>query len=384
MSAPIVTLGEYVDVASGPAFKSGRFTENRDDIPLVKGENVSQGFILWEKSKYWPADDAPAYERFRLAAGDIVLAMDRPWVTAGLKWARLTPSDPSCLLVQRVARLRAKEGLRQDFLAHIVGSGVFSEYVRNAMGGTNVPHISPGQIKSFRFRLLPEREQVAIAATLGAYDDLIENNRKRIALLEKAARLLYREWFVHLRFPGHEHVMVADGVPAGWSRQSLGSVLTLKRGYDLPAGSRAPGIVSVVSSSGITGHHTQSKAPGPGVVTGRYGTLGEVYLIDDDFWPLNTALYVSDFKGHDPLFVFHVLKTMLKGIGTQKAAIPGVDRNVLHTMPVIWPPRSLRDAFVDAVADGHRQLRVLSAMNDRLGQARDLLLPRLMSGELAV
>ena len=86
------------------------------------------------------------------------------------------------------------------------------------MGGTNVPHISGAQIKSFKFRLPGESEQAAIASTLSAYDDLIENNRRRIALLEEAARLLYREWFVHFRFPGHEHVKITDGLPEGWQR----------------------------------------------------------------------------------------------------------------------------------------------------------------------
>lgn len=384
MSAQPAAIGDFVDVVSGPAFRSDQFTDDSSDIPLIKGENIAQGYIAWNKSKYWPVADAEAYERFGLGAGDIVLAMDRPWVAAGLKWARLTSHDPSCLLVQRVARLRAKPGLRQDFLACVIGSTAFSDYVRNIMGGTNVPHISGGQIKAFKFRMPSEREQAGIAGVLSAYDNLIENNRKRVALLEETARLLYREWFVHLRFPGREHVTVVDGVPDGWQRVELGRVLTLKRGYDLPAGRRTPGTVPVVSSSGITGYHNQSKAIGPGVVTGRYGTLGEVYFVEDEYWPLNTALYVSDFKGHDPLFVFQMLKSLLRGVGTQKAAVPGVDRNVLHTMLVVWPPASLRNAFVGSIRDNQRQIQVLTAMNDKLAAARDLLLPRLMSGEIAV
>ena len=84
------------------------------------------------------------------------------------------------------------------------------------MGGTNVPHISGGQIKAFKFPLPGQNEQATIASTLSAYDDLIDNNRRRIALLEEAARLLYREWFVHFRFLGHEHAKVTDGLPEGW------------------------------------------------------------------------------------------------------------------------------------------------------------------------
>ena len=216
MTAKLVEIGEFVEAVSGPAFESARFTDDPSDVPLIKGENIAQGHIAWEKSRYWPAEEAEEYERFGLDAGDIVLAMDRPWVTAGLKWACMKPHDPSCLLVQRVARLRAKPGLRQDFLAYVIGSSAFSDYVRNIMGGTNVPHISGAQIKAYKFRLLGESEQSAIASTLSAYDDLIENNRRRIALLEKAALLLYREWFVHFRFPGHEYAKFTDGIPDGW------------------------------------------------------------------------------------------------------------------------------------------------------------------------
>jgi type I restriction enzyme S subunit len=193
--------------------------------------------------------------------------------------------------------------------------------------------------------------------------------------------MLYREWFVRFRFPSHEHYAIIDGLPAGWERRKLGDILTLKRGYDLPEAKRVSGGIPILSSSGLTGFHNQHKAQGPGVVTGRYGTLGEVYYIEDDYWPLNTALYVKDFKGSHPLLIFHLLTVLLKGIITQKAAVPGVDRNVLHTMMVNWPPLSLRNSFVESVSDYQAQLGILGLMNQKLAEARDLLLPRLMSGE---
>lgn len=247
-----------------------------------------------------------------------------------------------------------------------------------------VPGVDRNVLHGIRIRAANSDAQSRIVEILDAYDQAIENNRKRIALLEEAARLLYREWFVHLRFPGHAHANVADGIPSGWMRTEAGQVLKLQRGHDLPSSVRIPGDVPVVSSSGITGFHDQAKAQAPGVVTGRYGTLGEVYLLDVDYWPLNTALYVVDFKGNDPLFVYYVLKFLLRGIDTQKAAVPGLDRNVLHKLPLLWPPPSLIAAFLDIVRDQHRQINVLTAMNAKLAQARDLLLPRLMRGDLVV
>ena len=119
-----------------------------------------------------------------------------------------------------------------------------------------------------------------------------------------------------------------------WETIPLGKFITLKRGYDLPATKRVNGHVPVVSSSGITGHHNIAKVEGPGVVTGRYGTLGEVFFIADSFWPLNTSLYVQDFKGNDPQFSAYFLKTVLTKRSSDKAAVPGVNRNDLHKLLV--------------------------------------------------
>jgi type I restriction enzyme, S subunit len=122
-----------------------------------------------------------------------------------------------------------------------------------------------------------------------------------------------------------------------WRTTTLGEVVELKRGYDLPAADREPGDVPIVSSSGITGYHSVAKVHGPGVVTGRYGTLGEVFLIEGDFWPLNTALYVRDFKGNDPRFVAALLESLKLGQNDGAAAVPGVNRNQLHRLPVVCP-----------------------------------------------
>ena len=123
----------------------------------------------------------------------------------------------------------------------------------------------------------------------------------------------------------------------GWAEKPLGQVIELKRGYDLPARKRLAGPVPVVSSSGITGAHRESKVSGPGVVTGRYGTLGKVYFILDDFWPLNTTLYVRDFKENDPRFISYLLRGLDFSGHSDKAAVPGLNRNHMHEEPVRIP-----------------------------------------------
>lgn len=131
-----------------------------------------------------------------------------------------------------------------------------------------------------------------------------------------------------------------------WRNCRLGDVLTLKRGHDLPEQWRREGDIPVVTSSGITGFHNEAKAQAPGVVTGRYGTLGEVFYLEQDYWPHNTALYVIDFKGTHPRFASYFLRHVLRNYQSDKAAVPGVDRNVLHELKVRVPDRTCQEAIV--------------------------------------
>ena len=138
-----------------------------------------------------------------------------------------------------------------------------------------------------------------------------------------------------------DYVVVQDAAKPtladGWQEASLGEVVELKRGYDLPQRKRIPGSIPLVSSSGVTYYHTEAKVRGPGVVTGRYGTLGEVFFVPSDFWPLNTTLYVKDFKGNDPRFISYFLRELDFSAYSDKAAVPGLNRNHLHQATVRYP-----------------------------------------------
>ena len=114
----------------------------------------------------------------------------------------------------------------------------------------------------------------------------------------------------------------------------LGDLLNLKRGYDLPESQRRPGPYPVISSAGITGYHDEYMVEGQGVITGRYGTLGEMYYVDGKYWPHNTALYVTTFKGNDPKYIYYLLTCLGRIRTSDKSAVPGVNRNELHEMEI--------------------------------------------------
>ena len=115
-----------------------------------------------------------------------------------------------------------------------------------------------------------------------------------------------------------------------WQDAPLGKVATLQRGFDLPARSRRPGRVPIVSSSGVSGWHDRAMVKAPGVVTGRYGTIGEVFFEEIDFWPLNTTLWVSNYHGNDQRFVYYLLQRIDYATHSGKSGVPGVNRNDLH------------------------------------------------------
>lgn len=159
----------------------------------------------------------------------------------------------------------------------------------------------------------------------------------------------------------------------GWKHCVLGDLVELKRGYDLPHQSREDGPFPIVSSSGITGFHSEPKVRGPGVVTGRYGTLGEVFYIEKDFWPLNTSLYVRDFKGNNSKFVAYLLKSLDLGRNNAAGAVPGVNRNHLHSLEIVAPSIEIQgriatflSAYDDLIENNTRRIEILEEMARRL------------------
>jgi type I restriction enzyme, S subunit len=383
----MTALSDAADMLVGFAFKSAGFLDaDADGTRLVRGDNVQQGYLRWgDKTKKWSSADLDGLERYQLAEGDVLLAMDRPIVGDGLKMAWITQDDLPAMLVQRVCRLRGKPGIaRTEFLRYVLSAPDFSAHIHRITTGANIPHISGRDIGSYEFELPPLPEQDAIAFCLKTYDDLIETNQRRIALLEQAARLLYREWFVQLRFPGHESVLLRDGLPEGWRHGTLDQALFLQRGFDLPNGARLPGEVPIYASTGINGFHNEARVQGPGVVTGRSGTLGQVHYVAEDYWPLNTALWVKEFRQVSPLLAYFMLSEMNLAQFNSGASVPTLDRKTAHQAAVLIPPVSVVEQFDHVVQPMFDQMQALRSHVTSTSKARDLLLPKLMSGQLDV
>jgi type I restriction enzyme S subunit len=379
-----VPLGAHCSkIGSGFTPRGGETVYQQDGISFIRSQNVYNGYFLVDGLAFLDDTQAERLNGVTVDEGDVLLNITGDSVARSCRAPEtILPAHVN----QHVAIIRPNP---KDFDSRFLSYFLISPFMQATMlslagsGGTRKA-LTKQMIERFEVPKPPRPVQQKIADALCTYDELTDNNRRRMVLLEAAARQLYREWFVRFRFPGHERSRITNGVPEGWERQKIGDLLTLKRGYDLPETKRVPGNFPVVSSSGISGSHNEKKASAPGVVTGRYGTLGEVFMIEADYWPLNTALYVSDFKGNSPRFVFHFLRHSLEGLQSDKAAVPGVNRNLLHSLPVIWPPKALRDRFNDFAQLIYEQIHILKRSSEKLREGRDLLLPRLMNGEIAM
>lgn len=152
----------------------------------------------------------------------------------------------------------------------------------------------------------------------------------------------------------------------GWKEVSLGEVIELKRGYDLPKDKRLSGNVPIVSSSGVTDFHAEAMVKGPGVVTGRYGTIGEVFFVSEDYWPLNTTLYVRDFKGNDPSFISYLLKTLDFQAYSDKGAVPGLNRNHLHLAKIRIPEKVTQRSIAKVLSGLDSKIELNRRINQTL------------------
>lgn len=194
------SLGAEIDLLAGFAFKSPRYTDSEESVRLLRGDNIVQGALRWDDAKRWPASDVAEYERYQLRAGDVVLAMDRPWVSAGLKRARISEDDLPSLLVQRTARLRGNGRLDNRFLVYLISSAAFAHHILGVQTGLGVPHISGQQIKDFRFQRPPLDEQLEIADQLDALADatlrLESIYQRKLAALDELKKSLLRQAFM--------------------------------------------------------------------------------------------------------------------------------------------------------------------------------------------
>lgn len=349
-----------------------------DGYPSIRTPNVGRGRLLLEGVNRVSENTYLEWTRRAVPrANDLILAREAP---AGN--VAIIKNGQTVCLGQRTVHLRPDPAkVDPDFLCYYLLAPPQQGALLAGETGATAGHVNMRDIRRLPLPRLPGLAvQRKMGAIIAAYDDMLENNRRRIQLLEQAARLLYKEWFVYLRFPGHEHAKIKDGVPEGWEKRLLGEVAPLKYGKALKEDDRIPGPFPVYGSSGVVGTHQKALLAGPAIIVGRKGNVGSVYWSEEDFHPIDTVYFIE--KENCSLCLYYALLNM-PFISTD-VAVPGLNRDFAHSRQILIPEPKILKLFEESASSIHRQIHHLQKYNQALEKARDLLLPRLMNGAISV
>jgi len=370
---------EIIDGDRGNNYpKQNEFFDSGYCLFLNAGNVTINGFAF-SKCQFISEDKDDLLRKGKLSHNDIVMTTRGTIGNIGF-FNEQVPYDHVRINSGMVIFRCKQEKLIPSFLYQFLRSSPFKAQVNSIRSGVAQPQLPIRDMKYIDVPVPPLDTQKRIADILSAYDDLIENNQRRIALLEQSACLIYREWFVYLCFPGHEHVKIIDGVPEGWEKKPLVEIGKLNYGKALKADVRIPGPFPVYGSSGVVGHHEKALVKGPGIIVGRKGNVGSIYWSDRDFFPIDTVYYVD--QSSTTLYLFYSL-LHTRFINTD-GTVPGLNRGFAHSCEILLPKKELFTLFQETVAPVHDQISQLQNYSEALERARDLLLPRLMNGEIAV
>lgn len=375
-------LGDLGEIITGRTPPSKRPECFGDEYPFITPSDMVGQKRALITDRYLSADGAELLKRNLLPPGSVAVSC------IGWQMGKAIMTSRPSFTNQQLNTIIPNGLVYPDFLYYVLVTWRERLLSLGASTGVRTPILNKSAFSDLRIQIPPLPAQRKIAAVLSAYDDLIENNSRRIALLEAMAHLLYREWFVEFRYPGHESVPLVESelgpVPEGWEVGRLDDALMLQRGFDLPRKKRRDGSVPVYASTGIIDTHNKAKVKAPGVVTGRSGSLGTVIYADEDFWPLNTALWVREFRRATPIYAFFLLDSSHLEKYNSGASVPTLNRNDVHGLPVVLPPQNILDQFECYVSPMFELKKSFQERNQTLRQTRDLFLPRLISGELDV
>ena len=408
MSWRKITLGDFFEIKHGWAFKSQHFGDQGEHIVMTPGNFYERGGFRSRpgKDRFYTVEPPSDYV---LRPGDLVVAMTEQGEGL-LGSSALIPESGSYLHNQRIGLIENLDegGLCRDYLYRLFNAPQVRAQVRSSASGTKVRHTAPGRIRQIKVCVPPVQMQRRIAGVLSVYDDLIENNRRRIALLEEAARLLYREWFVHFRFPGYEHVRTIDGIPEGWDWQTLGTVCRPVGGgtpstarpeywndgdipWYTPTDVTRNGCLALLDSerkiteSGLRNSSARVLPAGTVLMTSRasvgfFGVTGADACTNQGF--------IGLLPSHCRMRMY-LLFNLLHRVEEIRSHAGGstyreISKTKFKALQVLVPEsRLLREFELQATAL-HDNVRVLHSMTKLLDQVRNLLLPRLMNGKIAV
>ena len=396
-------LGDYVEVLSGFAFKSKDFTS--EGVPVIKIKNISPPNVSLEDLSYVPMTIVTQNPRYILSRGDVLIAMTGSHINqiaSVVGRVGRIRYDVLSVLNQRVGKIVNKDDKKSslDFVYYYLSQyEVKVELAQKAGGAANQANISPKDIKDLMFPCPPVETQHRIATILSRYESLIENYQKQIKLLEEAAQRLYKEWFVDLRFPGHENTNITNGVPEGWEKKPISqlgeylNVFAFKPSDWQKSGKPIIKIKEMGNGvSNDTPRNNGERVPGKYLVKAGdllfswSATLMVIVWSGEEGW-LNQHLFkVTPSKGIEREFLLQSISNTIEEFQnlTTGSTMKHIQRNKLDQVFVNVPNDEIMKRYSSIAENERTEILHLSSQIRLLTEARDRLLPKLLSGEITV
>ena len=403
-----VRLGNHcLKIGSGSTPRGGEQVYQSEGVSLIRSQNVYNGQFTTDGLAFLGDDEATQLNGVTVESADILLNITGDSVA---RCCQVPDWVLPARVNQHVAIIRPKpDQFDSRFLKYFLISPFMQATMLSlAGGGSTRKALTKEMIQSFEVPKPPRPTQDRIASILSAYDEAMENNRRRMGLLEKAAHLLYEEWFVRLRFPGHEHTPITNGIPQGWERKKLIELCeSVDYGYTASADREAIGPKFLRITDIVPEFIDWASVPYCPIEDDR---LAKFRLVEGDIVVARTGAtvgYAKRIHKRHPETVFASylvrlrpkadVENLLLGVFVESqaykdyvksrvggAAQPNANAQVLAAAELLVPSATIQREFRDFVEPLVNQREVLQHQNQKLRAARDLLLPRLMSGEIAV
>ena len=308
--------------------------------------------------------------------------------------------------IKNIGLFKSKSEIDGKWLYHWLRSSQAQHIIREQSRGTTQQYIPLGALRKLPVPLPDDRNEMqSVVSILSSLDDRITLLRETNSALEAIAQAIFKSWFVDFDpvkaktegrepegmdaetaalFPSEFEESELGLIPKGWRVGTLQDLLVLQRGFDLPTSERVPGTFPIIAASGPSGTHNLSMAKAPGVVTGRSGVFGRVFLELYDYWPLNTTLWVKEFRGATPCYAYELLRLLDFASFNAGSAVPTLNRNHVHNLKYLIPASKCITAYEEIAIKMHQRVKANQGQSEALASLRDTLLPRLMSGQLRV
>jgi len=356
----------------GSSISSKYFVDN--GVPVIRGGNLSANIshrLIEEGLVFVSHQKAEEFERSIVRVGDLIFTC---WGTINqIGFIDGKGSYKEYIISNKQMKLTTDPQKADSlFLYYLFSSPDFQQRILNNNIGSSVPGFNLGQLKRMEITIPPLPEQRAIAAILSSLDDKIDLLHRQNATLEAMAEAVFRQWFV---VEAREE----------WGEGTLGDLVEFNYGKTLRDSERSGGGYPVYGSSGIVGYHSEYYVSGPGIITGRKGTLGVINYSFDNFFPIDTTFYITSKRDSQGLFFeYCLLKTQNLTEMNSDSAVPGLNRNLAHGIQLLIPPKELADEFNLIAEPIFLKIRYNQTQIHTLTALRDTLLPKLMSGEVRV